>query len=195
MHLEARDHREIPMVKLAVALVVNLALSGFQWLVFAMTGSAIMYFGALHDLGDAGSSLATIGLRLSSRRWPRALGLSVGLNLTIVLISSIVGGWQGMEALIFSGGAAPKIAAWPMIIVAGAGLVGNGWLHRYLSVSEAKDVRAHSLHFLDDFLTCGGVIVVVVLSSWLAAERLDPVVAIVVAALVIGRALAQMLGD
>ena len=191
-HDHQHDHRRTPSRKLAIALALTVSFMGVEVVMGWLSGSLALLADAGHMLSDA----AALGIALFAQRVAmrpssaeRTFGSrraevlaafvnGIALAVTAVLIvreaierlmtpTAIVGGW--MLATAIAGLLINLVAAW----VLGAGGRDN------------TNVRAAFAHVLSDALGSAGAIIAAVVVITLGWTRADPIISLVIAALVL----------
>lgn len=187
--------------RLVIVLILSLAVLIFEAIAAWITGSLALLADAGHMLGDtawlvmalAAMSIAQIGGRPESRRtfgYHRTEILAAALNGIVLLALSA---WIAIHA-IQRFGDSPAIDAPLMFIAGGIGLVANviGLLLLRQGAQESLNVRGAYLEVLGDAFGSVAVIVAAALiwtNGWYLA---DPVASLVIAAMIIPRAVSLL---
>jgi cobalt-zinc-cadmium efflux system protein len=190
------DHgRRAGVRALAVALALVAGFAVVEVVGGLLAGSLALLADAAHMLADAGSlGLALAAAWLAGRPatvarsfgWRRAEILAALVNGVALVVLAVWIAWEAIGRI----GDPPPVDGWWVVAVGTAGLVVNVAAARvlYRSGSESLNVRAAMLHVVADLVSSAGVVLaglLVVGAGWDAA---DPVVSLVIAALVLGSA-------
>ena len=155
-------------------------------------GSLALLADAAHNLSDvAGLGLAWIGTLAARWRpdarhtygWKRA-GIAAALaNAVLLLVAMGTLAWEAAHRL----GTPQAVEGWTMMAVAGVGIVVNGGTALLFMRGSSQDlnIRGAYLHMAADALVSAGVVVAGGLTVWLGWVWVDPVVSLVVAAVII----------
>ena len=176
--------------RLALALALAVATAVLEIAGSLLTGSLALLADAGHVLGDAGALTLALGAvwfasRAHSLRWTfgyhRADVLAATLNgLTLLAVAAFIA-WRAAERLR----APVDVDAAGLTLVAGLGLIANVAAVLILRGPQSVNVRAARLHVLSDL---GGSVVAVnagVLIGITGETRIDPLLSLVIVALVV----------
>ncbi|MQA00345.1 MAG: cation diffusion facilitator family transporter [Dehalococcoidia bacterium] len=193
----AAEERDGDRRRLGVALGIAVATLGVEVVGGLLTGSLALLADAAHVLSDGGAlALALVAIWLASRPhtlqetfgYHRAEVIAATLNsLGLIAIAGLIT-WHAVQRL----GDAPEVHGTGLIAVAAAGLGANVAQAWVLGHSHAINVRAARLHVLSDLggsvaaLTAG---VGIALTGW---QPLDPLLSLVIVALVVFGALRML---
>ncbi len=181
--------------KLALAVVVNLALTVAQIIGGVLSGSLALIADAIHNLSDAMSLVIAFAARRIARKpadadmtfgYARAETVAALINYTTLIL---IGLWLGYEAIARFFEPAP-IDGWIVVILAGIALAID-LATAALTYSMSKDsmnIRAAFLHNLADAMASVGVIVagtLVILFGW---TFVDPLVTLLISAYILWHA-------
>lgn len=175
----------------ALGIALNLGFVGVEAATGILANSVALLADAGHNLSDVlGLGLAWAAVWLS-RRLPTARHtygygsssiLAALFNSVILLL--VTGGmaWEAVERLM----APPVVATVPVMAVAAVGVVINGLTARLFMGGSAHDlnVRGAYLHMLADAAVSVGVVVSALLIRLTGWEVLDPLVCLVITALI-----------
>lgn len=175
----------------ALATLLNLAYTVLEAGYGFATHSLVLLTDALHNLGDVlGLGLAwgaaIIAKRTPTERhtygWRRATLLSPLANALLLVTFAGALGWEAVRRL----DAPPPIPAWPVIVVAAIGIavnLGAAWL---LREGRAQDLnrRGAFLHLLADAAVSLAAVLAGIGMLALGWHWLDPVMALIVGAVV-----------
>lgn len=180
VHSVGRKHAK----RLAAALALTVTLMVVQAVGGLLAGSLALVADAAHMLTDAGGlALALLAIRIAARPatpektygYLRAEILSAMANAVVLLLLSGYILYEAYHRLF----APPEILAWPMLVIAVAGLAVNLASMKLLAAGadESLNVKGAYVEVLSDMLGSLGVIVaavVVMLTGW---TLIDPIVA------------------
>lgn len=186
-HAPARHDRAF-----AIGIALNLAYvgleAGYGWAI----GSLALLADAAHNLSDvAGLVLAWGGalagrLRPDARHtygWQRASILAALLNALLLLVAMGALAWEAAERL-----RSPQpMQAVTVMVVAGIGIVVNTATALMFMRGREHDlnIRGAFLHMAADAAVSAGVVVAGGLALWLGWQRIDPVVSLLIAVVVV----------
>lgn len=182
-------------------LVLSLTVLLVEAVVAAITGSLALLADAGHMLGDsAGIAMALAAITVAqrggasgSRRtfgYHRTEVLAAGLNGLLLLVLSGFVAWHAIGRL----GSGTELAATPILIAGGVGLVANliGLMLLRGGAAESLNVRGAYLEVLGDTLGSIAVLVsagIIAFTGWFEA---DAIASLVIAALIVPRALSLL---
>jgi cobalt-zinc-cadmium efflux system protein len=194
-HRHAHDHRSASRRALVIVLLLTLIFTVVEVVGGVLTDSLALLADAGHMVSDVVAiALALIALTLAQRPssprrsfgFQRAEILAAFVNgLALVLVSAWIV-WEAVRRLDDP----PEILGGWMLVVAFVGLTVNAVAATILlrSGRESLNVDAAFRHVVADFLGSAGVLVaalVIVLTGW---ELVDPLVSILIAALIVASA-------
>ena len=194
-HRHPHDHRSASRRALVIVLLLTLAFTVVEVVGGVLTGSLALLADAGHMVSDVVAiALALIALTLAQRPssprrsfgFQRAEILAAFVNgLALVLVSAWIV-WEAIQRFDDP----PEILGGWMLVVALVGLTVNAIAATILvrSGRESLNVEAAFRHVLADFLGSGGVLVaalVIVVTGW---ERVDPIVSMLIAVLIVASA-------
>ncbi len=194
-HRHAHDHRSASRRALVIVLLLTLIFTVVEVVGGVLTDSLALLADAGHMVSDVVAiALALIALTLAQRPssprrsfgFQRAEILAAFVNgLALVLVSAWIV-WEAVRRLDDP----PEILGGWMLVVALVGLTVNAVAATILlrSGRESLNVDAAFRHVIADFLGSAGVLVaalVIVLTGW---EIVDPLVSILIAALIVASA-------
>ena len=187
--------------RLAIVLGLSLTVFVVEAVVAAFTGSLALLADAGHMLGDsvgiamalAAIAVAQRGGAAGSRRtfgYHRTEVLAAGLNGLLLMGVAAFVIWQAVGRL----GSTVELAATPILIAGGIGLVANviGLVLLRAGAAESLNVRGAYLEVLGDALGSVAVLIsagVIALTGWVQA---DAIASLAIAALIIPRALSLL---
>lgn len=187
--------------RLAVVLGLSLTVFAVEAVVAALTGSLALLADAGHMLGDsvgvamalAAIAVAQRGGATGSRRtfgYHRTEVLAAGLNGLLLLGVAGFVTWHAVGRL----GSSAELAATPILIAGGVGLVANaiGLVLLRAGAAESLNVRGAYLEVLGDTLGSIAVLVsaaVIAITGWVQA---DAIASLAIAALIVPRALSLL---
>jgi cobalt-zinc-cadmium efflux system protein len=195
-HPAAHDHgRAAGRRALTVALVLILGFAVVEAVGGLAADSLALLADAAHMLTDAASlALALFAAWLAGRPataersfgWRRAEILAALANAALLVALAVWVAWEAIGRL----GDPPSVEAGWVLVIGVAGLAVNGVVARVLhrSAADSLNVRAALRHVLADLLSSAGVIVAALAILLFGWERADPVVSLVIAALVLASA-------
>jgi cobalt-zinc-cadmium efflux system protein len=176
----------------AIGIGLNMAFvaveAGYGWKI----NSLALLADAGHNLSDViGLVLAWGGalagrLRPDARHtygWKRASILAAFLNALLLLVAMGSLAWEAVHRLQSPG----PIEAFTIMVVAGAGIVINAATALLFMRGRKRDlnIRGAFLHMAADALVSAGVVVAGGLALWFGWTWLDPVVSLVIAAVIV----------
>lgn len=190
-HAHGHHHHGTPGgAAFAAGAALNIGLVAAQVAFGLIAGSVALLADAAHNFGDvAGLLLAwgavLLGRRLPSARrtygWGRSTILAALANAVVLLIGV---GLIAAEAIARFSAPAP-VAGWTVMLVAGAGILVNGFTAFLFSRGHDDiNIRGVFLHMLGDALVSAGVVVAaagIMLTGWL---WLDPAASLVICAVI-----------
>lgn len=174
--------------KVALAIIVNLALTVAQIIGGILAGSLALIADALHNLSDAVSLIIAFAARKISRR-PADSSMTFGygrIEIVAALINYttliVVGLYLAFEAVMRFFDPQP-VAGWLIVIIAAIALVIDlvTALLTYRLSKESINIRAAFLHNLADALGSVAVIVAGCLIMWFGWWLVDPIVTLLIA--------------
>ncbi len=176
----------------AIGIALNLGFVALEAYYGWQVGSLALLADAAHNLGDvAGLVLAWGGalagrLRPDARHtygWQRASILAAFANALLLLVAMGALAWEAAQRL-----QSPQpVQAVTVMVVAGIGIVVNtATALLFLRGREADlNIRGAFLHMAADALVSAGVVLAGGLALWLGWQRIDPVVSLLIAAVVV----------
>ncbi len=187
--------------KVAVAVLINLALTLAQIVGGIFAGSLSLIADALHNLGDAVALIIAFGARRIARRpadaqmtfgYARIEAVAALINYTTLIVVGVYLVYEGI-ARIFE---PVEVAGWIVILVAGAALVVDlaTAVLTYTMSKVSMNIRAAFLHNLADAFGSVAVIVagaLVILFGW---YWVDPLVTLLIAGYILWHAGSEMPG-
>lgn len=190
-HAGHHEHHDHGIRAFAAVTLLNLAFTLVEAGVGFATGSLVLLTDALHNLGDVlGLALAWAAAVLARRPpsgrhtygWRRATLLSPLANALLLVGFSGALGWEAIRRL----GAPPELPTLPIVIVAAVGVavnLGAAWLVRG---GHAHDLnrRGAFLHLMADAAVSAAAVAAGLGMWWLGWTWLDPVVALLIGAVV-----------
>lgn len=201
-HDHAHAHGTTNRRRLVVALAITSGILAVEVIGAALTGSLALLVDAAHMLTDSlGLVVALIAATLmarppSNRRtwgWQRAEVLSAALQSAILLVVGCYAIHEGISRLITP----PDVESGGLLLIGTLGLVGN--LLSLLVLAGGRDanlnMQAAFLEVLNDALGSVAVIVsagIVALTGWM---RADAVAGLIVAGLILPRAIRLLRGS
>lgn len=187
--------------RLALVLVLSCVVLVVEAIAAWITGSLALLADAGHMLGDTfglamalvAISVAQAGGKPGSRRtfgYHRTEILAAALNGLILLVLS---GWVAVSA-IRRFGDAPEIDGELMIVAGSVGLVINvaGLLLLRSGASESLNIRGAYLEVVGDALGSVAVIAAAVLITTLGWHLADPIASLIIAAMIVPRAISLL---
>lgn len=180
--------------RLVWALILTLGYTIAEVAGGLITGSLALLADAAHMLTDAGGlALALIAIRFAEREptpqktygYLRAEILAALANAVVLLLLTVYILYEAYRRFVDP----PEILGWPMLLVAGAGLIVNLISMKLLSAgsSESLNVRGAYFEVFADMLGSLGVIaaaVIVMATGWKLA---DPIVAAAIGFFIVPR--------
>jgi cobalt-zinc-cadmium efflux system protein len=191
-------HEGVVVARLRLALAAVVAVLLAEALVGWRAGSLAL----LGDAGHLATDAATLGLAwfavARARRRPNARH-TYGFLRTGILVAALNGAALLAVAGVVAAEAAsrlshpPSVAGAPVVAVAAFALVVNGWIGLLLhAAGHELSVRSAALHVLSDAVGAAGVLVsglLILAAGWRVA---DPIVSLLIAALIAAGALALL---
>jgi cation diffusion facilitator family transporter len=189
----ATTARGIWAIKWSFAILALTAAA--QLVVVALSGSVALLADTIHNVGDAGTAVPLwIAFALARRRpsprftygYGRVEDLAGVVIVGIILFSALVAGWQAIDRLIY-----PKAIEHPGWVAAAGviGFLGNeavaGFRIRIGREIDSAALVADGYHARVDGLTSLAV-VLGALGVWLGFPLTDPVVGLVITAMIFG---------
>jgi cobalt-zinc-cadmium efflux system protein len=190
-HDHDHGHHDEPARALAWALALNFAFLVVEVVIGALSGSLAVLSDAGHMVADvAALAIALVAQRLSRvrggsgytfglRRLPILGGLANALTLSAIVVLI---GFASIDRL----SSPPAIEGWPVLLAGVLGLfvnVGGAWL-LWRRGGEGVNARGAFLHLAADALGSIGVIISGVVLSVFGWTLIDPVVSLVIGALI-----------
>lgn len=177
----------------AIGISLNLAFVAVEWIYGVLAGSLALMADAGHNLGDVlGLVLAwtayTLGKRKPSARFSYGLGRSsiLAALFNAILLVAAVGAiaWEAIHRLM----APSPVAAGTMMVVAGIGIAINAGTALLFMRGRHHDLNLKGafLHMALDALVSLGVVVAGLLVLKTGWHWLDPVVSLVISAVILG---------
>ncbi|WP_392468598.1 cation diffusion facilitator family transporter [Arsenicicoccus cauae] len=196
MHDHVHGHDTSNRTRLAIALGITAAILVAEVVGAVVTGSLALLVDAAHMLTDTiGLAVALVAAALmarppSARRtwgWQRAEVLAAGGQATILLAVGVYAAVEGVQRLL----APPEIRPSALVLVGVVGLLGNLVCLLVLSGSRGSNLnmRAAFLEVVNDALGSVAVIVSAIVIATTGWARADAVAGLLVAALIVPRAL------
>jgi cobalt-zinc-cadmium efflux system protein len=175
----------------AIGAALNAAFVALQVFYGLAANSVALLADAVHNLGDVLGLLIAWGAATLTRRaptprrtygWGRSSILAALGNAVILLLSC---GAIAVEAAGRFGSPAP-VAAWPVMLVAAAGIIVNGGTALLFLRGRHGDlnVRGAFLHMVGDAAVSLGVVVSSALILWTGWQWLDPLTSLGIVALI-----------
>ncbi|MDM7457104.1 MAG: cation diffusion facilitator family transporter [Tepidimonas sp.] len=179
----------------AIGIVLNLAFVGAEAYYGWKVDSLALLADAGHNLSDvAGLVLAWAGamagkLRANARHtygWRKASILAAFVNAVLLLLAMGALGWEALQRLMFFEGTTGHEGA-TIMVVAGIGIVVNTATALLFARGRDTDlnIRGAFLHMAADALVSAGVVVAGALTLWLNWAWLDPLVSLLIAAIIV----------
>lgn len=182
------------MRALTVALLITGGIMLLEVVGGLLTRSLALLSDAGHMLSDAGSLVLSLLAMMVAAR-PPSPGMTYGFSRVEVLAALVNGGtllgiagiiaWEAVERFFQP----PEVASGTMVVVATIGLAANllsaWWLMRKGDVNGNVNLRSAYLHVLGDALGSVGAIVAGLLMYWFSWYAVDPLISLVVAALIV----------
>jgi cation diffusion facilitator family transporter len=177
------------------SFIMLAATAAFQMVIVYFSGSVALFADTIHNIGDAGTAIPlwvafTLVRRKPSLRFTHGLGrvedIAGVIIVAIILFSAIVAGWESIDRLI-----SPKeIAFLGWVTAAGIiGFIGNEAVALFrIRVGREIDsaaLIADGYHARVDGLTSLAV-VLGALGVWLGFPLADPIVGLVITAMILG---------
>lgn len=194
-HSHAHSHGSTNRKRLIAALAITGSILAVEIIGAVLTGSLALLVDAAHMLTDSmGLVVALIAATLmtrppSERRtwgWQRAEVLSAGLQSAILLVVGCYAIYEGIGRLITP----PEVESGGLLVIGVLGLVGN--LLSLLILAGGRDsnlnMKAAFLEVLNDALGSVAVIVSAVVIAFTGWTRADAVAGLLVAGLILPRA-------
>lgn len=176
----------------AVATALNFALVVAQVIYGLSANSIALLADAGHNFGDALSLLLAWGAHVLARRQPTvrftygfrsASILSALVNAVMMLVTTGAIAWEAIGRLADPG----DVAGLTVMVVAAIGIAING-ASAWLLMAGRKDdinVRGAFLHLVADAAVSAAVVVAGGLIVWLGINWIDPVVSLLVSAVIV----------
>lgn len=179
----------------AIGIVLNIAFVGIEAFYGWQVNSLALLADAGHNLSDvAGLVLAwggalAVKLRPDARHtygWKRATILAAFANALLLLVAMGGLAWEAMGRLL-SGEVALQEQGVTIMVVAGVGIVINTATALLFMRGSKSDlnIRGAFMHMAADALVSAGVVVAGALTLWMGWRWLDPVVSLVIAAVIV----------
>lgn len=179
----------------AIGIALNLAFVGAEAYYGWKIDSLALLADAGHNLSDvAGLVLAWAGalagkLRANPRHtygWRKASILAAFVNAAFLFLAMGALGWEALTRLMSSEGTAGHEGA-TIMVVAGIGIVVNTATALLFARGRDTDlnIRGAFLHMAADALVSAGVVVAGALTLWLNWSWLDPLVSLLIAAVIV----------
>jgi cobalt-zinc-cadmium efflux system protein len=175
--------------RLLAALVLTLSMMIAEIVGGLVSGSLSLLSDAGHMLTDAAALLLSfLALKFAAKPSDerRTYGffrfeiLSAFTNALTLILMAVVISWEAIQRLH----SPEPIRAGIMMAVAAVGLVVNLGGMALLSKSKSMNVRGAFLHVLGDALSSVGVLVAAAITWWTGWTLLDPILSIVIAAVI-----------
>jgi cobalt-zinc-cadmium efflux system protein len=193
-HDHGSDHHQLRRAS-GRALRIALAVLGTFFVVELLGGYLTNSLALISDAFHLLSDVAAVGLALFAQWFaakPPSSSRSYGLR-RVEILAALLNGFTLLLVAIYIAVEAykrvfdpPEVLGWPMVIVAGVGLVAQ--LITALALGRAKgeslNVRGAYLHAMTDAIQSAGVVasgVVIILTGWYA---IDPIVSVLIGVLV-----------
>jgi cobalt-zinc-cadmium efflux system protein len=186
--------RAVDRARLRLVLLLSLAVLAAQLFGAWLSGSLALLADAAHVATDSGAVLLALAASYVAARPPsskrtfglhRAEILAALLNAVVLLLVCAYLVIEGVRRLVHP----HAVDAGPMLAFAVLGLVANAVALQLLNGGQSLNVRAVRLEVLGDLLGSIAVVVAAVVLLTTGARRADPVATLVVAALILPRAL------
>jgi cobalt-zinc-cadmium efflux system protein len=182
--------------RLVLALALNLLLTVVEAVAGLLAGSLVLLADALHNLSDCGSFIIAlvarrIGRLPSDQRrtfgYRRAEIIGALINLTILILIGLYLVYQAVIRLFEP----HPIDGWTVVIVAAIALAVNAATVFLLYTMSRGNLNVYAayLHNLQDSLSSLGVIVAGVLILWLGWMWADPVITLIISAVILWQSL------
>ena len=186
-----------PERSILTAFLLNLAFSVFECAGGILTGSVAILSDAVHDLGDALGIGLSWALERKSRRPPDqtcTYGYARYSVLGSVLTSGIL--LLGSAAVLCRAAAnlaaPPEIDSNGMILFALVGVAVNGAAAWFTRGGDSLNLRAVSLHMLEDVLGWAVVLAGALVMRWTDFSLIDPILSMAVAGFILVNALRNL---
>lgn len=183
-----------PRRRLSIALALALSVVVLEGWGSVVTGSLALLADATHVLADVGALvLALAAVFVAGRphtvRWTfgyhRAEVLAASLNALVLLLVAAFVTWRAVERLR----SPEEIQGGGLLVIALIGLLANGLAWFVLKGSTSINVRAARLHVLSDLGGSVAAVTAGVLTLTTGWERADPLLSMIIVALVVFGAL------
>ncbi|MGH0038318.1 MAG: cation diffusion facilitator family transporter [Myxococcota bacterium] len=175
-----------------ISLVAGFAIFGGKLAAWAVTGSTAVLSDALESIVNVAAAALLvwalhIAARPADRDHPYGHGkiefFSAGIEGTLILVAAAIIAWEAVRDLI-TGPELARLGLGSALLAgfAAANLLLGVYLGRVARATRSQALEADAQHILTDVWTTGGVLLglgLVHLTGW---QRLDPLVALVVAA-------------
>jgi cobalt-zinc-cadmium efflux system protein len=187
--------------RVALAIIVNLALTLVQVVGGVIAGSLALIADALHNLSDAVSLIIAFGARKIARR-PADAEMTFGygrIEMVAALINYtsliLIGLWLAFEAVIRALDPQP-VDGWLVVILAGIALIVDAVtaLLTFAMSRDSTNIRAAFLHNVADALGSVAVIiagVAILLWDW---RLIDPAVTLLIAGYILWMSMGEIGG-
>ena len=192
------DHTHAPASfdrAFAIGIALNLAFVGIESFYGWKINSLALLADAGHNLSDVAGLVLAWGGAVAGRLrpnpthtygWKRGTILAAFANALILLMA--MGGlmWEAMNRLASSSAATSTQGA-TMMAVAGVGIAINAATAMLFMRGRKNDlnIRGAFLHMATDALVSAGVVVAGALSLWMSWKWIDPVVSLVIGAVIL----------
>lgn len=194
-HHHSHDHSHAPAdfnAAFGIGIALNITFVGIEAFYGWKIDSLALLADAGHNLGDViGLVLAWGGalagrLRPDARHtygWKRASILAAFINAVLLLVAMGSLAWEAVHRLQ----APQSVEGVTIIVVAGIGIVVNTATALLFMRGRSSDlnVRGAFLHMVADALVSAGVVVAGALALWFGWAWLDPVVSLLIAAVIV----------
>jgi len=183
---------------IGLAAVLNFGLTVVEVGAFFLTNSLTVGASALHDVGDCFLLLASYAAEKLSLKRPdrrRTFGyrrlsiVAAFFNALVLLGGSLVIIGESIRRLIMP----EVIETAGLVWLAGAGLMINGFLGWRLSRGHSLNERVISWHFFEDFFGWLGILFLAAAGPLINRSWVDPLIAIIFAAIVFANALRNLI--
>jgi cobalt-zinc-cadmium efflux system protein len=191
-HHHAHDATAVPAGTMGAAVAVTLGFVVAEALAGWFGGSLALLSDAGHNLADAGAlAFSWYALRMAAK--PSHHGMTFGYHrvavfaalanaVTLVVIALLIG-FEAIERIRHPEAASGRL----MILVALVAIAVNVWISVRLHAGAKHDINVRSayLHMVGDAVSALGVVVAGVLVLMTASTIADPVVSLLIAALIL----------
>ncbi len=191
------DHSHAPASfnrAFAIGIALNLAFVGIEAFYGWKINSLALLADAGHNLSDvAGLVLAwggalAVKLRPNARHtygWKRATILAAFANALLLLVAMGGLSWEALGRLM-SGDVSLQQQGVTIIVVAGIGIfINTATALLFMRGGDDLNIRGAFLHMAADALVSAGVVVAGALTLWMGWVWLDPVVSLLIAAVIL----------